>query len=197
MKTKRLIDSFNLKGKTAVVTGSSRGIGRSIAIALAEQGADIVINYRKQKKQAEEAYKMIRELGGKAIINRADLTDGSDVRNIFDETIEEFGKIDILILNASMQTRKPWDQFTTSDIEQQISTNFSSSYQLMRFALADMKKRNWGRILTIGSIQEIKPHPEMLMYAATKCAQTSLVRTLASQAAGSGITVNNLAPGIM
>ena len=197
MQGKRIIDKFNLKGRTAVVTGSSRGIGRSIAIALAEQGADIVINYRTQKKNAEEVYKIIKELGGNAIINKADLTNESDVRNIFDETIAEFGKIDILILNASMQIRKSWDQFTAVDIEQQISTNFSSSYNLIKLAMEDMKKRDWGRILTIGSNQESKPYLEMLIYAASKCAQTSLVRTLAAKVAKMGITINNLAPGII
>lgn len=190
-----IIQKFNLEGKTAIITGSSRGIGKSIAIAFAEQGADIVISCRNQIVQAKEVASQIKALGGKVYISQADLANEFEVQRLFNETIKEFGKIDILVLNASLEIRKSWGQYTSSEIEQQMNINFKASYDLIRLAVTDMKLRGWGRILTVGSVQEIKPHPQMLIYAASKCAQTSLVMSLAKQIAEFGITINNLAPG--
>ncbi len=190
-----IIQRFGLEGKTAIVTGSSRGIGRSIALAFAEQGADVVVNYRDQVAHAQEVAEKIQTLGRKALINQADLAKTQDVENLYRQTMAEFGKVDVLVLNASLQIRKAWDEYTPEEIEQQINVNFRSTYELIRLAVADMKTRGWGRVLTIGSVQEVKPHPNMPIYAASKCAQTSLIMNLAKQCAENGITFNNLAPG--
>lgn len=190
-----IISKFRLDNKVAVVTGSSRGIGREIAIAFAGQGADIVLNCRSQRSQADAVAEEIRSLGRKVLVNQADLVNLEDVRRLYQEAMDAFGKIDILVLNASYQIRKKWDQYLPEEVEQQIMVNFMASYELIRLAVPQMKEMGWGRILTIGSIQEVKPHPDMLIYAASKCAQASMVKNLAQQITNNGVTINNLAPG--
>ena len=190
-----IISKFRLDNKVAVVTGSSRGIGREIAIAFAEQGADIVLNCRSQRSQADAVAEEIRALGRKVLVNQADLVNPEDVRRLYQEAMDAFGKIDILVLNASYQIRKEWSRYSLDEVEQQMMVNFTASYELIRLVVPQMKEREWGRVLTIGSIQEIKPHPDMLIYAASKCAQASMVKNLARQITANGVTINNLAPG--
>lgn len=190
-----IIERFRLDGKTAIVTGSSRGIGRAIALAFAEQGADVVVNYRDRAEEANEVAAQISNLGQRALLNQADMGKAEEVRNLYSQTIAAFGKVDIIVLNASVQIRKDWAEYTPEELELQMAVNFKSTYELTRLAVADMQTRGWGRVLTIGSVQEFKPHPQMLIYAASKNAQTGLMMNLARQSSGSGITFNNLAPG--
>lgn len=184
-----------MDGKTAIVTGSSRGIGRAIALAFAEQGADVVVNYRDRAEEANEVAAQISNLGQRALLNQADMGKAEEVRNLYSQTIAAFGKVDIIVLNASVQIRKDWAEYTPEELELQMAVNFKATYELTRLAVADMQTRGWGRVLTIGSVQEFKPHPQMLIYAASKNAQTGLMMNLARQSSGSGITFNNLAPG--
>lgn len=190
-----IIERFRLDGKTAIVTGSSRGIGRAIALAFAEQGADVVVNYRDRAEEANEVAAQISNLGQRALLNQADMGKAEEVRNLYNQTIAAFGKVDIIVLNASVQIRKDWAEYTPEELELQMAVNFKATYELTRLAVADMQTRGWGRVLTIGSVQEFKPHPQMLIYAASKNAQTGLMMNLARQSSGSGITFNNLAPG--
>ncbi|HML40836.1 MAG TPA: SDR family oxidoreductase [Bellilinea sp.] len=190
-----IIERFRLDGKTAIVTGSSRGIGRAIALAFAEQGADVVVNYRDRAEEANEVAAQISNLGQRALLNQADMGKAEEVRNLYSQTIAAFGKVDIIVLNASVQIRKDWAEYTPEELELQMAVNFKATYELTRLAVADMQTRGWGRVLTIGSVQEFKPHPQMLIYAASKNAQTGLMMNLARQSSGSGITFNNLAPG--
>jgi len=190
-----IIERFRLDGKTAIVTGSSRGIGRAIALAFAEQGADVVVNYRDRAEEANEVAAQISNLGQRALLNQADMGKAEEVRNLYSQTIAAFGKVDIIVLNASVQIRKDWAEYTPEELELQMAVNFKATYELTRLAVADMQTRGWGRVLTIGSVQEFKPHPQMLIYSASKNAQTGLMMNLARQSSGSGITFNNLAPG--
>ena len=190
-----IIERFRLDGKTAIVTGSSRGIGRAIALAFAEQGADVVVNYRDRAEEANEVAAQISNLGQRALLNQADMGKAEEVRNLYSQTIAAFGKVDIIVLNASVQIRKDWAEYTPEELELQMAVNFKATYELTRLAVADMQTRGRGRVLTIGSVQEFKPHPQMLIYAASKNAQTGLMMNLARQSSGSGITFNNLAPG--
>jgi NAD(P)-dependent dehydrogenase (short-subunit alcohol dehydrogenase family) len=190
-----IIERFRLDGKTAIVTGSSRGIGRAIALAFAEQGADVVVNYRDRAEEANEVAAQISNLGQRALLNQADMGKAEEVRNLYSQTIAAFGKVDIIVLNASVQIRKDWAEYTPEELELQMAVNFKATYELTRLAVADMQTRGWGRVLTIGSVQELKPHPQMLIYAASKNAQTGLMMNLARQSSNSGITFNNLAPG--
>ena len=123
------------------------------------------------------------------------LADDDAPETIVESVVSAFSSLDILVLNASVQLPKPWLEAERDDFELQIKVNLRCTHELIKLVVPGMRERQWGRILTIGSVQELKPHPDMLIYAATKCAQTSMVRNLAKQLAPYGIMVNNLAPG--
>ena len=111
--------------------------------------------------------------------------------------IEKIGDIDILVLNASMQFRNKWENITVEEFYKQVNCNFLASMLLIQQAVPHMRAQKWGRIVTIGSVQEAKPHPDMLVYSASKAAQTNMVQSLSLQLAPDGITVNNVAPGVI
>jgi NAD(P)-dependent dehydrogenase (short-subunit alcohol dehydrogenase family) len=183
----------NLSGKRALVTGSARGIGSAIALELARSGAEITLHYVNNRESAEETGRKIADMGEKHRVLQADLSlpgGASDLMRLC-------GDVDILILNASMQFRRPWEQITREEFELQINCNLWSSLVLIQHTVPAMRKKKWGRIITIGSVQESKPHPGMLVYSASKAAQTMMVKSLALQLAADGITVNNIAPGVI
>lgn len=192
MKIKHL---FNLKGKTALITGGSQGIGKAISLALAEYGCNVVINYRSDEKLASETEKEINEMGVRCHLIQCDLSQLNSSEIIADFVQKNNIDIDILILNASVQIRKSWNEVTADEYELQMNTNFRASLMLVQKLYPAMVKNNWGRILTIGSVQQVRPHQEMIVYAASKLAQVSMVKSLAPQFAHSGVTINNLAPG--
>lgn len=188
-------NSFNLKGKTALVTGGSQGIGKAISLVLAEHGANIVINYRLDKKLAVQTEKEINELGVKCSLIQCDLSMLNSAKTISGFLNENNLEIDILVINASIQIRKPWDKVTPEEFEIQINTNFRASLFLIQELYPTMQQKKWGRILTIGSVQQLRPHQQMIVYAASKVAQVSMVRSLAPQFGPYGVTINNIAPG--
>ena len=179
--------------KTAFVTGSSRGIGRAIAIRLAKDGYKIVVHGAGNIQKAEETKSIIEQNGGVAEVFVCDLTNLDNTRKLCDK----IGNIDVLILNASLQYRTPWQKITVDECYKQLNCNFVSSMMLIQATVDNMKNKKWGRIVTIGSVQEAKPHPDMLVYSASKAAQTNMVKSLALQLANDGITVNNVAPGVI
>lgn len=179
--------------KTALITGSSRGIGRAIAIRLANEGYKVIVHGAKNGAKAEETVAIIRQNGGEAEFVLSDLTDLNKTRELC-KTAKE---VDILILNASLQYRTPWQEITTEACYEQLNCNFVSGMMLIQAVADHMKKNQWGRIITIGSVQEAKPHPDMLVYAASKAAQTNMMQSLSLQLAKDGITVNNVAPGVI
>ena len=179
--------------KTALVTGSSRGIGRAIAIRLAKDGYKVIVHGAGNIAKAEETKAIIEKNGGLAEVVISDLTDLSATK----ELCEKLGDIDVLVLNASLQYRTPWKEITLDACYEQLNCNFVSSMVLIQAVADNMKKNKWGRIITIGSVQEAKPHPDMLIYAASKAAQTNMMQSLSLQLAKDGITVNNVAPGVI
>jgi len=185
---------FELTGKTALVTGSSRGIGRAIAIDLAKCGADIYIHYVGNCESAINVQAEIIGLGRKCTIIQADLIQDDCAEKIFKGI--EIG-VDILVLNASIQYKKKWEDISVSDFNDQINCNLRASMLLMQKVVPYMKENKWGRIVTVGSVQEAKPHPDMLVYSASKAAQTIMMKSLAVQLAEYKITVNNVAPGVI
>lgn len=188
---------FNLKGRRALVTGSSRGIGRAIALAFAEAGADVAIHYTAREDEAQNAAHEAQAFGGRVAIVKGDLSSDDGVRSLHEQTMAALGGIDILVLNASVQIPKPWRDITREDAQKQYTVNFRSSLELLQLAAPGMCERGWGRIVTVGSVQEKKPNPEMLVYSALKSAQTGLAFSLAKQLAPHGVTVNNIAPGVI
>ena len=182
-----------MSNKRALVTGSSRGIGRAIALALAEDGFEIVLHCAGNVTKAQEVKAIIEGNGGAATIIQADLCKLEDTARL----AQEAGNVDVLVLNASLQIRNSWSTIPTEDCLQQLNCNFVSSLMLIQSLTPHMQKNKWGRIVTIGSVQEQKPHPDMLVYSASKAAQTNMVQSLSLQLAKDGITVNNVAPGVI
>ena len=179
--------------KTALVTGSSRGIGRAIAISLAKDGFEVILHCAGNVAKAEEAKAIIEAEGGTARIIQADLCDLEATRKL----AQQAGNVDVLVLNASLQIPKKWNEITQEECTLQLNCNFASSLLLIQMLTPAMQEKKWGRIITIGSVQERKPHPNMLIYSASKAAQTNMVQSLSLQLAQDGITVNNIAPGVI
>ena len=179
--------------KKALVTGSSRGIGRAIAIALAKDGYKVIVHCVGNVAKAEETKAIIEEHGGEAEILVADLCDMDSVKQM----ASKMGDVDALVLNASLQIKRPWSEISVEECYEQLNCNFVSSMLLIQAVVPHMKEQEWGRIVTIGSVQEAKPHPDMLVYSSSKAAQTNMVQSLSLQLAKDGITVNNVAPGVI
>jgi NAD(P)-dependent dehydrogenase (short-subunit alcohol dehydrogenase family) len=192
-----LTELFNLKGRTALITGSSQGIGKEIALALAEAGADIIVHYRAEKDLADLAVSEIKRFNVNSVSVQADLSDIHSPDRIFEESRKFSQSVDILILNASVQIRKKWQDITPEEFHLQINVNLLSNLMLIQKFIPFMKQQGWGKILTIGSVQQKRPHPDMLVYSASKSAIANMVKSLAVQLAPFGININNLAPGII
>ena len=190
-------DLLNLSGKNALVTGSSQGIGQAIAMALAEFGANVLIHNRKGDEEAQKVTDQIRQRGVKSEVIGADLVQPGAIDELVKQATQLFGPIDILVANASVQLPDDWEDATIDDFDKQVNANWKSTLLLMQQFAPVMSERGWGRILTIGSVQEEKPHPAMIVYAGTKAAIANTVRNLAMQLADRGITVNNLSPGVI
>ena len=188
---------FDLSGHTALVTGSSRGIGRAIALGLAECGATVAIHGTKSSKALDDTLAEARKLEPKSVAVVGDLANSAIAAKVVRDAIAALGKLDILVANASLQIRKGWAEVTQEEAEQQMQVNFHASLTMIQAAVPAMRQRKWGRILTIGSVQQQRPHPDMIVYAASKSAQENLVRNLAKQLGSDGITVNNVAPGVI
>jgi glucose 1-dehydrogenase len=188
---------FDLSGKLALVTGSSQGIGKGIALGLAEFGAEVIVLYHSVKKEAEGVRKEIKDLGQKAHIFQADFSKAHSVGKLYTALDDRKLHPDILVVNASVQVAKSWNEMTGKDFDYQIDTNFKSTLRLFQKFIPAMLDKGWGRVVTIGSVQQEKPHPAMIVYAATKAAVENMVRNMAIQVADQGITVNNLAPGVI
>jgi len=143
---------FDLAGKKALVTGSSRGIGRGIALALACQGADVAVNYRSSEDKAREVVEEIQKMGHDALAVQADVSQKDEVEKMVAETVEKFGKIDILVNNAGIAVFKPFDQLTEEDWDKTLAVNLKSQFLCIKAVVPIMEKQKWGRIINIASI---------------------------------------------
>ena len=180
---------LNLNEKKALITGSTQGIGLAIAKVLSQAGATVFINGATSKEKVQEVCEMI-PLSKPAL---CDLSLPCCAEKLYEIT----GNVDILILNASIQFRTPWEQIPEEEFDKQLTVNFKSSFQLMQKYVSYMKEQKWGRIITIGSVQQTVPHKDMAIYASLKAAQVNLVKNVAKQVAPYGVTVNNVAPGVI
>jgi len=190
-------DRFSVAGRKALITGASRGIGRAIALGLAQAGADVLIHCAGRVELAQQTAAEAMNHGVAAHVAAADLASVEATRRLYDETLTALSRVDILVLNASLQIRSDWDEITPEQFDLQMQTNLRSSLQLIQLAAPPMLAAGWGRILVVGSVQQVKPNPTLLAYAASKCGLTALVRGLAKPFAGRGVTINNLAPGVI
>ena len=179
----------DFKGKKVLITGSTQGIGLEIARQFSQCGAVVFINGAASEEKINNVVKSISN-------SRPALCDLSNP-DCAEILYEITGDIDILILNASIQYRKAWDEISDEEFDRQIAVNFKSSLKLIQKYVPYMKEQKWGRVVTVGSVQQAKPHKDMLVYAATKAAQNNMVMNLAKQLAAFNITVNNVAPGVI
>lgn len=186
-----------LTGKTALVTGGSRGIGRAIAIALAEAGCDVAVNYLNSREQANEVVEQIVALGRKAIAVQADVSREEEVRRLIADVDAQLGKVDILINNAGINPIKPLDELGLDDWNQVLSANLTSAFLVAQAVVPGMRRRKWGRLIMLSSIAAqtggvIGPH-----YAASKAGILGLVHSYANLLVKEGITANAIAPALI
>ncbi|AET58108.1 Short-chain type dehydrogenase/reductase [Paenibacillus terrae HPL-003] len=183
----------HLDGKTAIITGSSRGIGRAIAEQLANLGANVVINYASSPDKAKEVVEGIIQKGGKAIALHADLGKMSDIEALFTNTIAEFGKVDILVNNAGLMITKPLADVTEADFDRQFALNVKGTFFACQQAMKHME--NYGRIVNISTSVIGQMFPSYSVYAGTKGAVEQFTRQLAKEFGSKQITINAVAPG--
>ncbi|OAX47449.1 SDR family oxidoreductase [Paenibacillus sp. AD87] len=182
-----------LTGKVAIVTGSSRGIGRAIAEQLAELGADVVINYASSPDKAEQVADIARQKGVRAITVQADLARKEDVERLFSETISQLGKVDILINNAGIMKTTPLADVTEEEFDQQFAINVKGTFFACQQALKHMEEQ--GRIVNFSTSVIGQMFPGYSVYAGTKGAVEQITRQLAKEFGSRQITINAVAPG--
>jgi glucose 1-dehydrogenase len=189
--------SFRLTGRTALVTGARREIGRAIALGLAGAGARVGVHHAGSAEECDDADTVVREiqaLGGEAAAFGQDVTQDDAGRHLA-EAVVAWAPIDILVLNASIELPEDFRHITREHFDRQIVVNLRTTMELLQNLVPAMAERGWGRVVTIGSVQQERPHPAMFVYAGTKAAQLNWALSLARQFGGQGVTVNNLAPG--
>lgn len=187
----------DLTGRIALVTGASRGIGRSVAVALAKAGADVAINYRQMEKKARSTREQIVTQAKRALTVRADVSSSVEVTRMIRTVEDKLGPIDILVNNAGMANPKGLEDITEEDWDETMSVNLKSAFLVTQAVLPGMRERSWGRIVNITSGAAytggiIGPH-----YSASKAGMEGLTRAYAALLVKEGITVNAIAPSII
>ncbi len=188
---------MRLDGKVAIVTGSSRGIGRAIALKLASLGAKVAVNYNKGAQAAQEVVEEIKALGGEAIAIQADVSKFEEAQRLVDETLKVFGKVDILVNNAGINRDNLLAMMKESDWDEVIDTNLKSAFNCCKAALRPMLKQRYGRIINITSVAGIRGNPGQTNYCASKAGLIGFTKALAKELGPRNITVNAVAPGFI
>lgn len=187
----------SLKGKTAVVTGAGRGIGKAIALKLAELGANIVINYRSSSKEAEELIKEIEDIGSKAIAVQGDVSTFAEAENIMKKAVEAFGSLDILVNNAGITKDGLILRMKEEDFDKVIEVNLKGAFNCIRHATPIMMKQKAGKIVNISSVVGVTGNAGQVNYSAAKAGIIGITKSTARELASRGITVNAVAPGFI
>lgn len=185
----------SLEGRTALVTGGSRGIGRATCLALAERGAAVAVHYRTRVAAAEEVVEQIERMGGKAAAFPADLSDSAATPHLMERVIARLGKIDILVNNAGEMTDVAVADMSDEEWDRALAVNLTAAFRCARACIPSMKQRNWGRIINVSSQAAYTGSANHAHYAASKSGLLGLTFSLAKELGTSGITVNLVAPG--
>jgi glucose 1-dehydrogenase len=192
-----------LVGQKALVTGASKGIGQGIAVALAQAGADVVLNYFSDKEGAEETAEKVREVGREALLVQADVAVEAEVRDMFARMIETLGRVDILINNSGIQLNAPFDQMTLAQWQRVIDVNLTGQFLCAREAVRAFKRQgldksvsySMGKIIHISSVHDVIPWAGHVNYAAAKGGIMLLMKSIAQELAPLRIRVNSISPG--
>lgn len=184
-------------GKSALVTGASRGIGKAIALELAKNGANVAVNYAGNEAKAEAVVEEIHQLGGKAIKIQADVADESSVKTMIKEVIEQFGKLDILVNNAGITKDNLIMRMKAEDFDQVINTNLKGVFLCIKNVTRQMMKQKSGKIINVASIVGVSGNPGQANYVAAKAGVIGLTKTSAKELASRNILVNAVAPGFI
>ncbi len=193
------VDQGDAIEKIALVTGSSRGIGRDIALRMSEVVSGVAVHYRRQREKALVVAQTIQKKGKKSTVFRADLTKEREATYLVERVIDKFGKIDILINNVGPVLVKPWADVSKEEWEYIFRSNLESALFCLNAALPGMKERKWGRIINLGysRVEQLAAYKNITPYAIAKTGLLILTRSVAASVASSGITVNMVSPGLI
>ena len=183
-----------LRGRVAIVTGGARGIGRATVLRLAESGANVVINYARNEEAAEEVARLAREFGVQALSLRADVSEVAQAAALIDKTVEQFGKVDVLVANAGIWEGAPVEELSEEVWDRVIDANLKGTWTACRAVVPFMKKQGSGAIVIVSSTAGQRGEAGYSNYAASKGGQISFTKSLAAELAPS-IRVNSVAPG--
>jgi len=191
------VPSSDISGKVALVTGASRGIGKAMALALADAGVDVAVNYHTQEDAAQETCERIKNLGRRALAIRADVSQAAEVARSVKTVEEDLGPVEILVNNAGITRPQPLHEITEKDWDELLDTNLKSVFLVTQHVLPGMRARHWGRIINLSSVAAqtggvVGPH-----YAASKAGILGLTHSYATLLAKEGITVNAIAPALI
>lgn len=186
---------MGLKGKTALITGSTGGIGEAFARAFAAEGCNIVLNGFGEAGDIEKLRKDIAKSGTEVVYDAADVGKPADVEKMINAALKRFGAVDILINNAVTRHYAPVEAFPVDKWDLALAVNLSAAFHTIRLALPEMKKRNWGRIINMASIHATKLVKDRIDYMTTKAAIVGMTRAVALECSTTGVTCNAIAPG--
>ena len=183
--------------RAAIVTGGSRGIGRAVCLALAEQGVNVVVNYAGSAAAAEETAALCREKGVEAIAVQASVADAAQVDALFEKAVETFGKVDILVNNAGITRDNLIVRISEEDFDAVLDTNLKGAFLCCKKAARIMMRQRWGRIVNISSVVGLRGNPGQTNYSASKAGVIGLTKSLARELSSRHVTVNAVAPGFI
>jgi 3-oxoacyl-[acyl-carrier protein] reductase len=189
--------TFLLTGKVALVTGASRGIGRAIALSLAEAGADVAVNYAGSEQAAAEVVSLIEGMGRKSLKVKANVASAAEVDDMFKQVLDVFGRLDILVNNAGITRDNLIMRMKEEEFDQVIDTNLKGVFHCLKAAARPMMKQRSGRIINISSVVASLGNPGQANYVAAKAGVIGMTKTAARELASRGITVNAIAPGFI
>ena len=188
--------AYRLRGKRALITGGSQGIGQGIALRLSAEGCDVVINFRKNQKSADDTKSRIESQGGRAVTIQADVSQINEAQRLVDEAFHALGSLDFLVNNAGIEIDTPFLDVKMDDYAKVVAVNMTGPFFLTQFFVRKLRdSRQGGKVVNISSVHEELPFPRFAPYSMAKGGLKMMTRTLSIELAPLGITINNIAPG--
>ena len=186
-----------LKGKCAVITGASRGIGKCIATKFAKEGANVVINYRNNEEEALKVKQELEDLGSQVLVAKADVSELEQAENLIKEAKKEFGRVDILVNNAGITKDNLIIRMKEEDFDSVIKTNLKGAFNCLKAVTPIMLKQKYGKIVNMASVVGVVGNPGQVNYCASKAGLIGMTKSLAKEIGSRNITVNAIAPGFI